>query len=66
MNVFNAALLLIVQTVGARQRPNVLMFVVDDLRAEFGQTYVPLEVLTPHIDALARRAGSTVFRKFYV
>jgi hypothetical protein len=46
--------------------PNVLLFAVDDLRAEFGHAYQQPEVLTPHLDQLAGRDGAVTFRRSYV
>ena len=52
--------------------PNVLMFAVDDLRAEFGKAYPPGAdndaswVLTPSLDALAARPGAATFARNYV
>jgi iduronate 2-sulfatase len=44
----------------------VLLFAVDDLRAQFGEVYQAPEVLTPHLDALSSRDGAVTFRRSYV
>lgn len=56
-----AALLLPLLLSAGAPRRNVLMLAVDDLRAEFGQSFSSPEVLTPHIDKLA--ASSVVFTR---
>ena len=47
-------------------KTSVLLFAVDDLRAQFGETYQAPEVLTPHLDALSSRDGAVTFRRSYV
>ena len=44
-------------------RRNVLMIAIDDLRAEFGVSFGSPEVLTPHIDQLAK--SSVIFTRNY-
>ena len=46
-----------------RPRYNVLMLAIDDLRASFGTSFNDPEVLTPHLDDLAR-ASVTFTRSF--
>ena len=50
------AVIMVVTVAGAAQprRRNVLMLAVDDLRGEFGDAFGSPEVLTPHIDTLAK------------
>ena len=59
---------------GRPGRRNVLLIAVDDLRAEFGETYAggawpgrnhTAEVLTPHIDAFASTPGTVVFTRAF-
>jgi iduronate 2-sulfatase len=47
---------------------NVLMIIIDDLRADFFGAYNEREgaaILTPHLDNLAKQPGSTLFSKAY-
>ena len=46
------------------QRPNVLMFAVDDLRPQFGKAFGYEEVLTPNLDRFLQEG--LVFRNSYV
>ena len=47
------------------KRPNVLMFAIDDLRANFGKSYDEPEAQTPHIDAFAVSNGSVTFSRAF-
>ncbi len=56
------ALALSLTASGANSRPNVLFIAADDLRTDLG-CYGSTEVLTPHLDALAKRG--TLFTRAY-
>jgi arylsulfatase A-like enzyme len=48
----------------AADRPNILMFAVDDLRPLFGKAFGHEEVLTPNLDRFLEEG--LVFRNSYV
>jgi hypothetical protein len=60
MSVLLAVLSAMTVTTASNKGHNVLMFAVDDLRAQFGESYNMSWVKTPHMDGLASRPGATV------
>ena len=58
-----ACLLLLLSSACAAPQRSVLMLVIDDLRAEFGESFGAPEVLTPNLDKLAGR-GTAFTRAF--
>ena len=54
---------------GRHSRTNVLLFIIDDLRADYfgasSDEVEGMELLTPNLDKLAGRPGATVFTRAY-